>query len=67
MRLEWDLARYVESGRLTVLLPQYVQPAADLFVAYPNKSHPSTRARAFIDLLVEQLRPGLRIGVTSPA
>lgn len=71
VRSEWDLARYVESGRLTVVLPQYVQPAADLFVVYPNKSHQSARARVFIDFLVEQLGPGPRIDsqvdLTSPA
>nr|WP_308633466.1 LysR substrate-binding domain-containing protein [Massilia sp. YIM B02443] len=69
MRSEWDLARYVDSGRLAVVLPQYVQPAADLFVVYPNRQHQSARTRVFIDFLVEQLGPGsgARIRITSPA
>ena len=54
IRSEWDLAKYVESGRLRIVLPQYVQPEADLFVVYPNKRRQSARARAFIDFLVEQ-------------
>jgi len=54
VRSEWDLAKYVDSGRLRIVLPQYVQPAADLFVVYPSKRRQSARARAFVDFLVEQ-------------
>lgn len=54
IRSEWDLAKYVESGRLRVVLPEHVQPDADLFVYYPNKLNQSARARAFIDFLVER-------------
>lgn len=53
VRSEWDLARYVDSGRLRIVLPGFAQPAADLFVVYPNKRNQSARARAFIDFLVE--------------
>ena len=54
VRSEWDLAKYLESGRLRVVLPQFVQPAADLFVYYPHRRNQSARARAFIDFLVER-------------
>jgi DNA-binding transcriptional LysR family regulator len=53
VRSEWDLAKYLESGRLRVVLPEFVQPSADLFVYYLNKRNQSARARAFIDFLVE--------------
>jgi LysR family transcriptional activator of dmlA len=53
LRSEWDLAKYLKSGRLRVVLPQFVQPTADLFVYYPNKRNQSARARAFIDFLIE--------------
>lgn len=53
VRSEWDAARYVESGRLRIVLPEFVQPAADLFVSYPQRRHQSARARAFIDYLVD--------------
>jgi len=56
VRSEWDLAKYLESGRLRVVLPEFVQPSADLFVYYPNKRNQSVRARAFIDFLVERFR-----------
>nr|WP_307732122.1 LysR substrate-binding domain-containing protein [Massilia aurea] len=52
VRSEWDLAKYVDSGRLRIVLPGYAQPEADLFVVYPNKRWQSARARAFIDFLV---------------
>lgn len=53
IRSEWDLAKYLESGRLKVILPDYNLPSADLFVYYANKRNQSARARAFIDFLLE--------------
>lgn len=53
IRSEWDLARYVESGRLKIVLPDYALPSADLFVYYLERRHQATRTRAFIDFLVE--------------
>jgi DNA-binding transcriptional LysR family regulator len=59
------LARYLDSGRLKVVLPEFALPAADLFVYYPSQRNQTVRARAFIDFLVEhfqapQARPGGR-------
>ncbi len=56
VRSEWDLARYVKSGRLRIVLPQYSLPPADLFVYYLNRKHQAARTRAFIDFLVEHFR-----------
>lgn len=56
IRSEWDLAKYVESGRLKVVLPELAPPPADLFVYYPTKRNQSVRARAFIDFLVKRFR-----------
>ncbi|HTI18421.1 MAG TPA: LysR substrate-binding domain-containing protein [Trinickia sp.] len=58
VRSEWDLAKYLESGRLRVVLPDFVQPSADLFVYYPNKLNQTGRARAFIDFLIEHFKSG---------
>ncbi len=55
IRSEWDLAKYVKSGRLKIVLPDFVLPSADLFVYYPNRRNQSTRARVFIDFLVEHV------------
>ncbi|HEY8606068.1 MAG TPA: LysR family transcriptional regulator [Noviherbaspirillum sp.] len=56
IRSEWDLAKYVESGRLKVVLPKLALPAADLFVYYPSRRNQSIRTRAFIDFLVTHFR-----------
>lgn len=56
IRSEWDLAKYVESGRLKVVLPRFSLPSADLFVYYPTRRNQSVRARAFIDFLVTHFR-----------
>jgi LysR family transcriptional regulator, transcriptional activator for dmlA len=56
IRSEWDLAKYVESGRLKVVLPKFTPPSADLFVYYPTRRNQSIRARAFIDFLVTHFR-----------
>jgi LysR family transcriptional activator of dmlA len=56
IRSEWDLARYLDSGRLRVVLPEFTLPSADLFVYYPSRRNQTIRARAFIDFLVEQFQ-----------
>jgi len=63
IRSEWDLARYLDSGRLKIVLPEFSLPDADLFVYYPSQRNQTLRARAFIDFLVEHFqappdRPG---------
>ncbi|CAG9167386.1 LysR family transcriptional regulator [Cupriavidus respiraculi] len=56
VRSEWDLAKYLESGRLRVILPEYKVPSADLFVYYSQRRNQTARARAFIDFLIERFR-----------
>ena len=56
IRSEWDLAKYLQSGRLKLVLPNVVLPSADLFVSYPGQRNQSPRARAFIDFLVERFQ-----------
>jgi DNA-binding transcriptional LysR family regulator len=55
IRSEWDLAKYVKSGRLRIVLPEYTLPSADLFVYYLDRKNLAARTRAFIDFLVEYL------------
>lgn len=56
IRSEWDLAKYLDSGRLKIVLPQFTLPAADLFVYYPSQRNQTARARAFIDFLAEHFQ-----------
>lgn len=55
IRSEWDLNRYLESGRLTRILTDYTLPSADLFVYYPGQQHLPARVRKLIDFLVDEL------------
>ncbi|MGY2258868.1 LysR family transcriptional regulator [Pseudomonas sp. SDO55104_S430] len=52
-RSEWDLARYVRSGRLRVLLQEHSN-RADIYAVYPQQLHLSARVRSLIDFLVER-------------
>jgi LysR family transcriptional activator of dmlA len=56
IRSEWDLAKYLDSGRLRIVLPEFTLPSADLFVYYPTRRNQTLRARAFIDFLVEHFQ-----------
>jgi LysR family transcriptional activator of dmlA len=56
IRSEWDLAKYLQSGRLKIILPEFSLPSADLFVYYPTRQNQSIRTRTFIDFLVEHFR-----------
>jgi hypothetical protein len=55
LRSEWDAAKYLDSGRLQVILPDYTLPSADLYAYYPSRQQQPARARAFIDFLVERI------------
>ena len=37
MRAEWDIERYLRSGRLVQVLPQYHTPDADIYAVYPQR------------------------------
>lgn len=52
-RSEWDLARYVRSGRLRLLLEEHSM-RADIYAVYPQQLHLSARVRNLIDFLVER-------------
>ncbi|SDE77855.1 transcriptional regulator, LysR family [Variovorax sp. CF079] len=55
MRAEWDINRYLRSGRLVQVLPQYRTPGADIYAVYPQRYQLSTRVRAFVDFLAQAL------------
>jgi LysR family transcriptional activator of dmlA len=51
MRAEWDVARYLRSGRLKQVLENYRTPSADIYAVYPQRHQVSARVRAFVDFL----------------
>jgi DNA-binding transcriptional LysR family regulator len=57
MRAEWDIARYLKSGRLVQVLPQCHTPDADIHAVFPQHLQLAARVRAFVDFLAVELRP----------
>ena len=53
LRAEWDVARYLRSGRLVQVLADYVTPAADVYAVYPQRHQRSARVRAFVDFIAD--------------
>ncbi len=49
MRAEWDIAKYIRSGRLVQVLEGYEAPPADIHAVYPQRLQMSARVRAFVD------------------
>lgn len=55
MRAEWDIARYLRSGRLVRVLQSYQTPDADIYAVYPSRHRNVARVRAFVDFLATSL------------
>lgn len=62
MRAEWDIARYLRSGRLELLLEDYALPPADIYAVYPERHNLSAKVAAFLDFLVQRFERQARLG-----
>ncbi|MDB5897510.1 MAG: transcriptional regulator, LysR family-like protein [Ramlibacter sp.] len=51
LRAEWDVARYLRSGRLRQVLEGWQAPPADVHAVYPVRHQGTMRVRAFVDHL----------------
>lgn len=51
MRAEWDIERYLRSGRLVQVLPQYETPDAAIYAVYPQQHAMAVRVRTFVDFI----------------
>ena len=51
MRAEWDVDRYLRSGRLKAVLPDYTTPNADIYAVYAARHKGTLRVRAFVDFI----------------
>jgi len=61
MRAEWDIAKYLRSGRLVQVLENYRTPAADIHAVYPTRHQHSARVKAFVDFLARHFeKPSTR-------
>lgn len=54
MRAEWDIKRYLDSGRLLQVLPNYKTPDADVYAVYAPRHQLSARIRTFVAFLSER-------------
>ncbi|RQO38448.1 LysR family transcriptional regulator [Herminiimonas sp. KBW02] len=53
MRSEWDIAPYLRSGRLRVILEEWKLPPADVYIVFPTKNHLSAKTRALVDFMLK--------------
>ena len=51
LRAEWDVERYLRSGRLRPVLEAWQAPPADIHAVYPARHQTTLRVRAFVDHL----------------
>ena len=56
MRAEWDIERYLKSGRLVQVLPQFYTPDADIHAVYPQRHQLAARVRAFVEFMALSFR-----------
>jgi LysR family transcriptional regulator, transcriptional activator for dmlA len=57
MRAQWDVERYLKSGRLVQVLPDWQTPPADIYAVYPERHTSTARVKVFVDWLAENLKP----------
>ena len=54
LRAEWDVDRYLRSGRLVQVLPQYATPEANIYAVYQQRHQLSSRIRLFVEFLASK-------------
>lgn len=55
LRAEWDVARYIKSGRLVHILDKYHTPDADIYAVYSQRHKTSARVSALIEFVSSAL------------
>lgn len=55
MRAEWDVAKYLRSGRLVQVLADYETPSADVYAVYLERLNLSAKVAYFVDHLRDYL------------
>ena len=51
LRAEWDVRRYLRSGRLVEVLPDHVTPDADVYAVYAQRHQKTQRVRTFVEFI----------------
>jgi LysR family transcriptional regulator, transcriptional activator for dmlA len=60
LRAEWDIERYLRSGRLVQVLQQCQTPDADIYAVYPPRCQLSARVRAFVEFFAQAFEKPVR-------
>jgi len=55
LRAEWDVAKYLRSGRLVQVMPDYEAPAADVYAVYQERLNLSAKIAYFVNHLRDYL------------
>ncbi len=55
LRAEWDVARYIKSGRLVHILENYHTPDADIYAVYSQRHKASARVSSLIEFVSNAL------------
>lgn len=55
MRAEWDVAKYLRSGRLQQVMTDYETPAADIHAVFSERLNLSAKVTAFVEYLRDYL------------
>ena len=53
-RAEWDIEKYLQSGRLVQLLGDWNTSSADIYAVYPQALYLSARIHTFVDFLTKE-------------
>jgi LysR family transcriptional activator of dmlA len=51
LRAQWDVEKYLQSGRLVKVLANYHSPDADIYAVYAERHRTSVRVKALIDFV----------------
>jgi DNA-binding transcriptional LysR family regulator len=60
MRAEWDVVKYLRSGRLRQVLENHATPPADIYAVYPKRHQSARRVTAFVEFLCKTLGTSAR-------
>lgn len=56
LRAEWDVSRYIKSGRLVHILGNYHTPDADIYAVYSQRHKASARVSSLIDFVSSAIK-----------
>jgi LysR family transcriptional regulator, transcriptional activator for dmlA len=51
LRAQWDVRRYLDTGRLVQVLEDYASPDADIYAVYAQQHRSSVRVKALVDFV----------------